>query len=148
MPVPSPTLAVTLRSVACGSAGPIATAARMAPPDPLAIAPRARSSAKNSSLVCALVCPLQSERNCVPRGGTMSFKPTQCHLDITTPCESVVQIDVGDDRWLVPFIDFKVACSKSLPLRLGAHPWLDPMSRLSKPPLNVPSDPRSLEWSC
>ena len=77
----------------------------------------------------------------------MSFNPTQCHLEITTPSEAVVQIDVRDDRRLVPFIDFKVACSTSLPLPLGAQPWLDPMSRLSKPPSNVPSDPRSLEWS-
>jgi len=100
MPVPTPTLAVMFRSVACGSADP---------------------SVKDSSWACALVCPLQSEWNCVSRGGTTSFKPTQCHLDVWTPCEAVVQTDVGDDRWLVPFIDFKVACSTSLPLPLGAQ---------------------------
>ena len=102
---------------------------------------------KNSCLVYALVCPLQFEWNYVPRGGAMSFKPTQRHLDMTTPCEASLQIDVGDDRWLVPFIDFKVACSTSLPLPPGAQQWLDPMPRLSKPPSNVPSDPRSLKWS-
>ena len=44
----------------------------------------------------------------------MSLKPTQCYLDVMGACESVVRIDVGDDLWLVRFIDFEVPCWTSL----------------------------------
>lgn len=50
----------------------------------------------------------------------MSFNRTQCYLDMMAACESVVRIYVGDDFWLVRFIDFKVSCWTSLQSLLRA----------------------------
>ena len=50
----------------------------------------------------------------------MSFNPTQCYLDTMAACESVVWIDVGDDLWVVRFIDIKVSCWTSLQSLLRA----------------------------